>query len=641
MPLHELELLAPAGKMNVLHSVVAAGADAVYLGGKRFNMRALKAEFNFTDDELKYAADFVHKNNRKLYITVNNLYDGREIDEIDNYLLFLNDLDIDALIVQDLGIADVCAELNLDIPLHASVQMGISNLEAVKILEEKGFERVILSKNVSLPETALISGGTKLGIEFFIHGDLCISHTGQCYMSSFVGGESGNQGRCRKPCRWRYELQGAQEDEFAGLRHYLAHKDLCLYPCLDQLIEAGISSFKIEGRMRSAEYLSRLVSIYRRALNRLIEDPAAYRTDEKEMLDLQELRIRDYTEGNLLKPLDWTVVGFDGQREPSFISKTAQQLSRSQLMDPVDNPPILSNQITPEITVKIGGLDSLEAIRESGVNNVILGCDIIRQNRQNWTTSAILEASEMLQGSPLKIFLETPRIVSQYDLSTIHEIKQIADSAHIWGVIVNDLGSLNIFRDSGLQIWGGYGLNTFNHNAAAFLNSLGISRITASLEMKADNLKSMLNSGSPTEVMVHGPLPCLVSDFCIIRSAQSERDGECPMYCLQDKYSLKDNWGQRYRINTDANCRNYLFFPYDLCLLQYMPHLSCWGAQSFRIEGQYYDPRQLKQVVEVYRAAVQQLTRGEWEPSDNYRRMLDLFPEGLTTALLNATQQQI
>lgn len=638
MPLHKMELLAPAGKMDVLHSVVAAGADAVYLGGKRFNMRALKNEFNFTDDELKQAADFVHENNRKLYITVNNLYDGKEINEIDNYLLFLNDLGVDALIVQDLGIADVCKELNIDIPLHASVQMGISNLEAVKVLEEKDFKRVILSKNVSLAETALISAETKLGIEFFIQGDLCISHTGQCYMSSFVGRESGNRGRCRKPCRWQYELQGTQEDEFAGLKHYLAHKDLCLYPYLTQLIEAGISSFKIEGRMRSAEYLYQLVSLYRRALNRLFEDPTAYRTDERELQALQELRIRDYTEGNLLKPLDWTVVGFDGKREPPFISKTALKLSRSQFMDPVDIPPIPSNQLAPEITVKVGGLDSLEAIRELGVNNVILGCDIIRQNRHNWTTEAIFKASEMLTGSPIKIFLETPRIVSHNDLPTIHQIKQIADSAHIFGVIVNDLGSLNIFRDSGLQLWGGYGLNTFNHNAAALLNSLGISRITASLEMKADNLKSMLNSGTPTEVMVHGPLPCLVSDFCIIRSAQSERDGECPMYCLQDKYTLKDSLAQTYRIYTDTNCRNYLYFPYELCLLPYLPHLGGWGAQSFRIEGQYYNPHQLQQVVAIYSEALEQLSRGEWQPSDNYRRMLGFFPDGLTTALMTTTQ---
>jgi U32 family peptidase len=201
MSFQELELLAPAGKMEVLQQVVAAGADAVYLGGKRFNMRALKNDFNFTDEEIRSAVEFTHQRGRKIYITINNLYDSSEMNDIVDYLLFLKETGVDALIVQDLGIVDLCSQMGLDMPLHASVQMGIANLEAVKVLETQGFTRVILSKNVSLNEIREISAGTGLGIEYFVHGDLCISHTGQCYMSSFVSGKSGNQGKCQKPCR--------------------------------------------------------------------------------------------------------------------------------------------------------------------------------------------------------------------------------------------------------------------------------------------------------------------------------------------------------------------------------------------------------------------------------------------------------
>ena len=226
----ELELLAPAGRMEALHSVVEAGADAVYLGGKRFNMRALKTDFNFADEEIAEAVQFLHQHNRKLYITVNNLYNGQEMDDIADYLLFLQGLGVDALIVQDLGIVNLCQEMQLKLPLHASVQMGIANLEAVKILEEKGFQRVILSKNLGMDEIRAISAGSSLGIEFFIHGDLCISHAGQCYMSSFIAGESGNRGRCRKPCRWPYALQGAQGDEIAGGHYLLAHNDRIDHP---------------------------------------------------------------------------------------------------------------------------------------------------------------------------------------------------------------------------------------------------------------------------------------------------------------------------------------------------------------------------------------------------------------------------
>ena len=135
--------------------------------------------------------------------------------------------------------------------------------------------------------------GSNLGIEYFVHGDLCISHTGQCFMSSLISGESGNQGKCQKPCRWQYELQGLKESKYEGYQHFLAHKDLCLYPYLPQMVEAGISSFKIEGRMRSADFLAHLVSIYRRALDSLINDPGSYQTDERELLDLHEHRIRE------------------------------------------------------------------------------------------------------------------------------------------------------------------------------------------------------------------------------------------------------------------------------------------------------------------------------------------------------------
>lgn len=636
MPFQELELLAPAGKMEVLHRVVAAGADAVYLGGKRFNMRALKNDFNFTDDEIKYAVDFMHQRNRKIYITLNNLYNSIEMEDIANYLLFLKDTGVDALIVQDLGIVNLCANLGLDIPLHASVQMGIANLEAVKTLEAQGFQRVILSKNVSLNEIREISAGTGLGIEYFVHGDLCISHTGQCFMSSFVSGDSGNRGKCRKPCRWQYELEGMKEPEYEGYQYFLAHKDLCLYPYLPQMIAAGISSFKIEGRMRSADFLADLVATYRRALDRIIAAPLSYEMDENELLDLQEHRIRDYTAGNLIEPLDRKGIGFDGQREPLPPTNT-DTINKLKLADSIKEitQPIST---VPELTVRVGGLDGLRGISEQGVDNIILGYDQIRQNGQYWSLSAINEAYDMLKKTSTKIYLETPRIVSQNDLAAIRKIKQVIESVSIDGLVVNDLGSLNLFKDSGLELRTGYGLNTFNRNAASFLEELGVTRVTASLEMSPAILKMMLDADIPTELMVHGPMPCMVSDFCVIRAAQAEQEGECIHYCLQDGFALVDRCGQKYRIVTDYDCRNYLLFPHDLCLFLYLPQLSAGGVKSLRIDGQYYEPEKIAATVTCYREGLQQIKAGQWEPLPYYSRLIELFPNGLTAALFDNCQ---
>ena len=178
---NQVELLAPAGKWDVLQSVAQAGADAVYAGGKRFNMRMLRPDFNFSDRELKQAADYLHDLGKRLYITVNNLYGNDDLSEIQDYLFFLQEIKADGLIIQDLAVAKIHREMGLTIPMHASVQMGVGSSSAVKFLESLGFSRVILSKNLNLQEIEDIHSNSNLGLEFFAHGDMCISHTGQCF----------------------------------------------------------------------------------------------------------------------------------------------------------------------------------------------------------------------------------------------------------------------------------------------------------------------------------------------------------------------------------------------------------------------------------------------------------------------------
>ncbi len=628
MNLHELELLAPAGRMDVLHSVIEAGADAVYMGGKRFNMRGLRPDYNFSEAELEQAVEYVHGRQRRVYVTLNNLYYSDEIDDIASYLIFLRALQVDALIVQDLGIATLCEELKLDLPLHASVQMGIANLQAVKLLEERGFSRAILSKNVSLMETAAISAGTSLGIEFFVQGDLCVSHTGQCYMSGIMTGEQGNRGRCRKPCRWQYQLLGdeVQSDQY---QYYLAHKDLCLYPYLKQMADAGVTSFKIEGRMRSAGYLQWLVSTYRRALDRLIADPDNYSTNEKDMQNLYENRIRNYTVGNLFEPLDWKVIDFQGDREP--VQSPAEIMPRLDIEGPGDtmNAAI---PVLPELTVKVGGLDGLEAVMPLKISNIVMGSEIIRQNKQNWTAAAVLKAAKLAKETHSRLFLETPRIVSQNDLSAIVDLKHLAVRAGIDGVIVNDLGSLRIFRDTGLQVWGGYGLNICNLAAGKFLMDQGVQRITASIELGRPYIQSLLQTGTPSEIMVQGPLPCMVSDYCMIRAGHEKRDDECPCYCVQGEFYLRDTEGQQYRIVSDANCRTYLHAPYDLCLLPYLYELASGGAKSFRVEGQFYQPGQLHDIVVAYQEALHCMAAGKPQSLVLCAGLASVNPSGWTAA---------
>lgn len=629
MSISELELLAPAGQMEVLRRVVEAGADAVYLGGKRFNMRALKSDFHFSQDQLAEAVEYVHQNGRKIYITVNNLYNNRDILEIKDYLQFLAEIRVDAFIVQDLGIIELCQQMGLQVPLHASVQMGIANLEAVRLLEAQGFERVILSKNVTLPEIKEIASGSNLGIEYFVHGDQCISHAGQCYMSSFMFGESGNQGRCRKPCRWPYSLTGGKTCSEKEAQYYLAHKDLCLYPYLAELVGAGVSSFKIEGRMRGAEYLAQLVSAYRLALDRLRSDPESYQLDKEGYDSLQANRIRDFTLGNLFGGMSVQEIGLDGRREPFFVSQAEPLENITEL--PAQPQPGLRVEKEPELSVRLGGIKAVRELAGMDIDNFILGFDGIRRPYQTWNRAALGQAIELLEGTPSRVFVEAPRIVGQKDLRKVRKCFSWLKEQPVAGIVVNDLGSLVLAQAAGLDTWAGYGLNTFNSQAAAFLARLGVKRAVASLEMKAGDVQMMLEAGTEAEIVVQGALPGMIMDYCVVRAAHADWEGECARYCLQDRYALVDLCGQQYPLVCDEKCRNHILFPFELSLLPYLQEISGWGVKSIRIEGQYYQDQDLRRVVEIYREALKQIADGSWNVLPSFAKLSRVFPRGVSS----------
>lgn len=628
MSVKEIELLAPAGTMEVLQSVVEAGADAVYLGGKRYNMRMLRTGYNFDNEEISAAVKYLHSQNRKLYVTVNNLYNNREINEINEYLLFLDQADVDGLIVQDLGMLKLCNELKIKTPIHASVQMGVSNRGTVKELENAGVSRVILSKNLSLEEIQHIHNTSNAGIEYFMHGDLCISHAGQCYMSSFAYGASGNRGECTKPCRWKYELAGDKDEQFMGQQYFLAHNDLCLYPYIGELIEAGVTSFKIEGRMRSGDYLAYIISTYRKAIDRILADPNSYEMDKDEYRRLNEKRVRDYGSASLFGRPDRSSIGFDGSREPAFPTKAAK--IHTLKAEDYKSPSLSSiPTASPELSIRLSELRALEQMDVSGLDNIILSMDIMRQNQRSWNIKSVEEHFDLLKSKKLRLFIETPRIVCGDELDEVYKIKSLAEEGLVSGFIVNDLGSLNLLSDSGLEIWSGCGLNTINFKAAQFLGELGVKRISSSLEMDRKSLQDLLSSGVETEVMVHGPLCGIISDYCISRAVNGV-DEDCGLVCTQSNYRLSDEFGQEYRIRTDLRCRNYVYYPYDLALFKQLADIISFGARSLRIDGQYYSPEKNEKLIAIYRRVTDRISRGEYNLEQDFVELLTMFPEGLS-----------
>lgn len=291
-------MLAPAGGWEAFKAAVENGADAVYLGGKSFSARAGAANFDL--EELARAVIYAHQRQVRIYVTVNILVADREWSELRDYVYELYQMGVDGLILQDIGVARMLRALLPELEIHASTQMTVNNSWGAKALEEMGFGRVVLARETSLREMAVIAQKTPLEIEVFVHGALCICYSGQCLMSSFIGGRSGNRGTCAQPCRMAYQLVDSRKEDVlngGGVGdHLLSPKDLNLVEHLDELQDAGVNSLKIEGRMKRPEYVATVTRIYRKAL---LQAQAAPALSARDHYELAQIFNRDFTEGYL------------------------------------------------------------------------------------------------------------------------------------------------------------------------------------------------------------------------------------------------------------------------------------------------------------------------------------------------------
>ncbi|RXE59311.1 DUF3656 domain-containing U32 family peptidase [Acetivibrio mesophilus] len=342
------ELLAPCGDWEAFMAAVENGADAVYMGGRLFNARQFAS--NFDEGKFKEAIHYAHARDVSVYQTMNTLINDNEMKEALRALEQSYLAGIDGVIVQDIGLANLIRKLYPDLPLHASTQMTIYNLEGVRLMEELGFKRAVLARELSLEEIENISKNTPLEIEVFIHGALCVCYSGQCLMSSIIGGRSGNRGKCAQPCRLPYQLLGSGEESDPSERksdrgYFLSPKDLCSVEVLDKLINAGVKSLKIEGRMKSAEYVATVVRVYRKYLDRLLKEPDDYGAsiEDSDIRDLTQIFNRGglskgYLEGkagrdmmSFEKPKNWgiylgRVISYDKVSETAKI-KLEESLS--------------------------------------------------------------------------------------------------------------------------------------------------------------------------------------------------------------------------------------------------------------------------------------------------------------------------
>jgi len=301
------ELLAPAGNLEKLEMAVRFGADAVYLGGQSFSLRA--GADNFSLAEMKRGISFAHENSARVYVAVNIFAHNEDLQGLPAYLKELGGLDIDGIILADPGVFRMAREIIPHIPIHISTQANNTNWSSLLFWQELGAKRVVLARELSLAEIREIKEKTNMELEVFVHGAMCISYSGRCLLSSYLTGRNANKGECAHPCRWKYHLVEEQRpgsyfpvvEEERGT-YLFNSKDLCLIQHLPDLITAGVCSLKIEGRMKSAYYIATVVKVYREAIDAYFSSPEKFALSPEWMEELAKVSHRHYTTGFLFHP---------------------------------------------------------------------------------------------------------------------------------------------------------------------------------------------------------------------------------------------------------------------------------------------------------------------------------------------------
>ena len=302
--MNKIELLAPAGDLEKLKMAILYGADAVYIAGENFGLRT--ASKNFTEEQMREAVDFVKKNNKKIYVTCNIIPHNDDFEGLESYLKYLQEVGVDAIIVADPGVLMIAKETVPDMEIHWSTQANNTNFNSARFWYKQGVKRVVTARELSFEEIKKIRDEihSDMDIESFVHGAMCISYSGRCLMSNYMTGRDANRGSCAHPCRWKYSLVEEKrpgeyfpiEEDERGT-YFFNSKDLCMIEYVKELIEAGVSSFKIEGRVKTPYYVATVVRAYRMAIDEYYRDPENYRFNPIWMEELKKASYRDFTSG--------------------------------------------------------------------------------------------------------------------------------------------------------------------------------------------------------------------------------------------------------------------------------------------------------------------------------------------------------
>lgn len=605
----KVELLAPAGNFEIFREVVKTRCDAIYFGGRSLNMRMIRKGFNFSDEELITAIHLARELGKKTYITVNNLMDEADIETATTYLKFLDSAGPDGLIVQDFAVLELIRELNLNLEIHASVMMNVHNLKMVQALEDLGVTRVVLSRECTLEDVRDFSSNSTMEIEYFTHGDMCIAHGAQCYYSSMLFGMSSNRGKCLKPCRWWFNPKSEIAPSEANREFPMAVKDLSLYEHLPEMILSGVTSFKIEGRMREAGFITNLINYYADALDAFIADPIGYNRQAASQI-IQETRKRDLSTGyafgkpgleNINKRFEGTGKFYSTGR--MFSTPTAEASASVEDRESIrlafsdetigladDSSKSKASQSDFKVVVKVNSIEQARCAVSESVDEIILSGDQFKL----YERFRLLDVKALKSSNrQIKLIVGTPRMTTsqQHELYYvwIELLKDVID-----GVMVGNLGALKTFNSLGVDMIGDYSLNVFNHKAMQFYKREGLERLTPSVELDADAYKSLLKTcgGDSLNCLIYGRVTAMYYEHNFHK-----------IYHQPETQILTlSNEAGDFDLLMDYNNRTHLLTDKRLNLIGIMPELIELGATSFRLDLTTEVPDDISEILKSVKA---------------------------------------
>ncbi len=603
----EVELLAPAGNFEIFKEIINTGADAVYLGGKNFNMRLHRKDFNFTNEEILEAIKIAHSKNKKVYITLNNLMNESEMNEVTTYLDFLEEAQPDAIIVQDLGLVNLLKTRNSTLNIHSSVMMNVHNIETIHRLKDLGVTRVVTAREVTLAQISEFTKETDMEFEYFVHGDMCIAQGALCLYSGMLFGQSSNKGLCMKPCRWSYKVKNG--DSLYDTTYPIAVKDMSMYKHIPELIINGVTSFKIEGRMRDAKYLTTIIESYSDAIDRYIKDPIAFERT-KDIEKIFENRNRDLT----------TAFAF-GNPGLSFINERFEGTGKFYSTGKVFSTATPETSITDEkikslrsvfdddkkitkiykLSVTVNNIDQALMAIEEKVNYIYLSGEVFEPNKP-FTLDDIKHITKNKKES--KIYLCLPKMTYSREFAQYNHFLN-NENLGLDGLLTTNLGVINTFKNKNLQLVGDYSLNVLNSNTISFYKNENVERFTLSLEATPKDITNILkNNTENLEIIVHGKPTVMYLEYDLFENTKqfnktTTSSSDPNVLYLVDE---KDIYHPVYKDNSG---KNHITLEKDLCYLPILDKLKNLGIETFRIEGQVYDTTTLQKIIKLYKQALE------------------------------------